>query len=108
MIAGSTHAHLEESVASRRLGRVRVVNIAEAVDLYELCTRHHALWPAAKAAYEKALELYERRQLREAALLIGDWRTRNPDDEPALILLYRAIKAMVEKQFDPIWVLSEK
>ena len=108
LITGSTHAHLEESVASRRLGRVQVVNIAEAVDLYELCTRPHALWHAAKAAYEQALGLYERRQLREAALLIGEWRTRNPDDEPALILLYRAIKAMVEKQFDPVWVLSEK
>jgi len=108
LITAATRNQLDDRFASRRLGTEKVVNIAEAVDLYELGSRDQTDWPEAKEAYEKALALFERQSFRDAALLLGDWRTRHPDDEPALILLYRAIKCMVEKHFDPVWVLTEK
>jgi adenylate cyclase len=108
LVTGSTRARLDDSFLIRRLGTVKVVNIAESVDLYELGGRNQTDWAEAKQAYEKALDLFERQMPREAGLVLGQRRIQAPTDGPALILLYRAIKCMVEKRFEPIWVLTDK
>jgi adenylate cyclase len=110
LITGATRALLEESFVTRRLCRVRVVNIALPVDLYELAVPGQPGWPAAQLEYEKALELFERRDFDGAARVLTNWRAQQPGDGPALLLLHRAVERMVEEAdpFDPVWDLPGK
>ncbi len=110
LITGATQAKLDDGFATRRLCRVRVVNIAEPVSLYELVPDDSAGWPEAKAEYEKALEEFENRRFSAAARILGNWRLEHPGDGPALLLLSRAVQCMVEEPapFDPVWVLPGK
>jgi len=41
---------------------------------------------------------------------LGNWRAQHPGDEPALLLLYRAVRSMVEGPAPrhPVWVLPGK
>ncbi len=110
LLTGATQARLDDSFVSRRLARVRVVNIDEPVDLYELSAADRVNWRQAKTEYEKALELFEKKEFLQAARALGNWRARMSDDGPALILLHRAIQCEVEEPnpFDPIWELPGK
>ena len=110
LITGATQAKLDDGFATRRLCRVRVVNIAEPVSLYELVPDDSAGWPEAKAEYEKALEEFESRRFSAAARILGNWRLEHPGDGPALLLLSRAVQCMVEEPapFDPVWILPGK
>jgi adenylate cyclase len=110
LLTGATVRKLDESFAARRLARVRVVNIAEPVDLYELNAADRPGWAEARVEYEKALELFEKKQFLMAARALGNWRARMPDDGPALVLLHRAIQCEVEEPdpFDPVWELPGK
>jgi adenylate cyclase len=110
LVTGATQARLDDSFHSRCLGRVRLVNVDEPVDLYELSAADHPSWQQAKTEYEKALELFEQKEFRLAAGVLGSWRAAMPDDGPALILLHRAIQCEVEEPepFDPIWELPGK
>jgi len=110
LITGSTQEKLDGSFARRRLCQVRVVNIAEPVTLYELVPPDQAGWPEARVEYEKALEEFENKNFSRAARILGNWRAQQPDDAPALVLLYRAVQCMVEEPtpFDPVWVLAGK
>lgn len=110
LLTGATRARLDDSFVPRRLARVRVVNIDEPLDLYELSPADSPNWRQAKAEYEKALELFENRDFLLAARTLGNWRAHAPEDAPALILLYRAIQCEVEQPnpFDPVWALPGK
>jgi adenylate cyclase len=110
LLTGATQARLDASFVSRRLARVRVVNIAEPVDLYELSPADRPNWPQAKTEYEKALALFEKKEFLLSARTLGNWRAQAPDDGPALILLHRAIQCEVEEPdpFDPVWQLPGK
>ena len=59
LIAGSVHDAVGQEFAFRRLGRVRVVNIAEAVELYELAVPSQPGWVELKQDYETALAHFE-------------------------------------------------
>jgi adenylate cyclase len=110
LITGATEAKLDSTFARRRLCRVRVVNIAEPVALYELAPVDRPGWPEAVKEYEQALAEFERQQFLEAALRLAALRARQLDDGPALVLLSRAVLCMVEESpsFDPVWVLPSK
>jgi adenylate cyclase len=110
LITGPTAAKLDTGCLRRRLCSVRVQNIREPVDLYELGPADRSGWSAAVTAYERALEEFERRQFREAALRLAALRRDQPDDGPSLVLLWRAVACMVEEPdpFDPVWVLPSK
>jgi adenylate cyclase len=110
LITGSTAAKLDDGFARRRLCRVRVVNIAEPVDLFELAPGDRPGWADACAEYGRALAEFERRLFRESARRLADLRAKQPDDGPALVLLSRAVNCMVEEPdpFDPIWTLPSK
>ncbi len=110
LITGATQAKLDDTFARRRLGRVQVVHIAEAVDLYELALPDRPGWAAARAEYEQALAEFERQEFRAAALRLAALRGQQPDDGPALVLLARVVNCMVEESgvFDPVWVLPTK
>ncbi len=110
LITKATRDRLDASFLSRRLARVRVVNIDRPVDVYELTAAGHPNWAAARAEYEKALELFEKEQFRAASTVLGSWRLREPDDGPALVLLHRAVQCEVEQpdDFDGVWELPGK
>jgi adenylate cyclase len=110
LITGPTHAQLDPSFHTRRLCEVRVVNIAEPVELHELVPEGQPGWPRAKQDYEKALEQFQQKSFRIAARILGNLRGDFPDDGPALVLLSRAVNGMVEEPspFDPVWELPGK
>ncbi len=110
ILTGATRKRLDDSFCPRRLARVRVINIAEPVELYELSSADRPNWLQAKEEYEKALALFEDKQFLLAARTLGNWLGQVPDDGPALILLYRAIQCEVVEpdSFDPTWELPGK
>ena len=96
LISGATLAGLDDTFATRRLCQVRVVNIAESVTLHELAPQGQTHWPEAKQVYEEALADFESGEFSKAARSLGNWRGQHQEDEPALLLLYRAVRCMVE------------
>ena len=46
--------------------------------------------------YEKALAHFEKGEFGPAARTLGNWRGQCPTDDPVLVLMYRAVRAMVE------------
>jgi adenylate cyclase len=110
LIAASTRRQLDDSFRARRLGAVRVVNIEEPVEVHELVPERKPGWPDSKTQYEEALGLFEEKEFAQAARLLGNWRAQQSDDEPALVLLHRAVRCMVEgpSPAHPVWVLTEK
>jgi adenylate cyclase len=110
LVTGSTRARLDESLPCRRLGRIRVVNIAEPVELFELAPEGQADWVNLHQVYEEALTHFERREFAHAARLVGGYLVDHPGDGPSLILLARAANALAAESadFDPIWELPGK
>jgi adenylate cyclase len=110
LITGATAAQLDAEFATRRLCRVRVVNIANPVDLYELTREEDGRWSELKRRYESALKAYEDEELLNATKILGNLVADYPDDGPTQLLLSRAVNAVVhsDDEFDPVWSLSEK
>ena len=110
LITGQTQAKLDATFLTRRMGRVKLVGIKEPFDLHEMFASDWALAPAAKNEYEKALKLYEEQQFSQAARMLGNWRGQCPTDDPVLVLLLRAVRAMVEgpQAGQLVWELTEK
>jgi adenylate cyclase len=110
LITGSTREQLPPTFQTRRLGQVRVVNIDVGVDLYELFPPALSHAGQARAEYEKALALFEKKEFGAAAAILSHWRDVCPTDDPVLVLLYRAVRAMVEgvPPGHPVWELKEK
>jgi adenylate cyclase len=110
LITGATHARLGADFNARRLGPVRVVNIQEPVELYELPPPGHTCWVEAKQEYEAGLSEFEKRSFPHAARILANLRDKCPDDGPALLLLSRAVHSMVKEPVaaDLIWELAEK
>lgn len=110
LITGATHARLDAGFEARRLCRVRVVNIQEPVDLYELPPPGHPCWADAKREYEAGLAEFEKRNFPLAARILANLRGKCPDDGPALLLLSRAVNGMVQDPapVDLVWELPGK
>ena len=94
----------------RRLGKVRVVNIAEPVEMHELPAQGRAAWAELRADYERALEEFEKKNFGQAAGILGSLVPRHPHDGPSLVLLSRAVGSLVDEPvpFDPVWELPGK
>lgn len=110
LVTRATQTKLGGAVPARRLCAVRVVNIAELVDLYELAPAVRAGWASLAAGYEDALNRYERRDLDGAMRVLFQLLTDHPNDGPALVLLGRAIaqRDLDPAAFDPVWELPGK
>ena len=67
LVTGATLAALPPGVAVRRLARVRVVNIEQPIDLYEIVAEAPADWPQRCTRYAEALEALERDEVDHAA-----------------------------------------
>jgi adenylate cyclase len=110
LITEFTQARLDPSFSTRRLGKVRVVNIERPVNLYELVPPDVPAWLELRAGYEDALDHFENERFREAAARLGKLMGTHPEDGAALVLMARAINSLVEKpvSFDPVWELPGK
>jgi adenylate cyclase len=110
LITEMTRAKLDASFPCRRLGKIRVVNIKEGVSVYELAPPEQSDWSPLQQKYEEALEKFEQGQFHDAAQILGNLTTMYRNDGPSLLLLSRAVKAMVE-ECDPsqgVWELPGK
>jgi adenylate cyclase len=106
LISHTTHKLLSDGFCSRRLGKVRVVNIDEPVELYELVPPGRSDWPGLQATFDEALTAFEHEQFARAARAVGNYLAENPGDGPSLMLLARVANALADKpvNFDPVWV----
>jgi len=113
LITNSTRELLPDSFATRRLCQVRVVNMAGAVTVYELCSgQADSQWLTRRKIYEQALGCYESRRWEEACRLL-DSLSGHPDDEPDVpgkLLSERSAACNREPPdaFDPVFELKSK
>jgi adenylate cyclase len=107
LMTSRTKAALRDVGDARRLGKVRVRNITEPVDLYELRVGGNTGWASLKAGYEQALAQFERGEFNRATRDLGNLLIDHPADGPSLVLLSRAVNALVAEpdKFDPVWEL---
>ncbi len=110
LITDATRARLDDTYQTRCLCRVRVVNIAAPVTLFELIGTPKPDWPSLKRGYEQALEEFTKKEFRQACRTISAMISEHPDDGPTLLLLSRAVACLVEapNPFDPVMVLPGK
>src|SRR5207244_2257158 len=110
LITQATCEQLDAGFTTRRLCQVRVVNIKEPVALYELVVRGHPGVPDLKAGYEEALGEFEKKNFRATARMLGPLVSEHVNDGPSLVLLARAVNALVAdaSAFDPVWELPGK
>ena len=107
LITGASRSRLGADYSVRRLCRVRVVNIEEPVELYELAEPNRPGWDKLREGYESALAAFEQKNFRHAArvasALLEDWQ----DDGPSQLLLRASAppKMLVspDSDFDPVW-----
>ena len=60
--------------------------------------------------YEAAHTAFQQRDFRKAVALLGDLLERFPDDGPSLVLVSRAVQALLDgsENFDAVWSLPGK
>ena len=97
LVTGNTREHLSWGFNTRRLCRVRVNNIREPVELFEIAppggSGEH--WENLRDEYEAALDHFEKCQFRRASAILGDVLVKFPDDGPSLQLMSRVVDAML-------------
>ena len=110
VVTAATRRQLDDSFPLRRLGKVRVVNIPDPVELFELSPRSDAAWTTLCRQYEEGLRQFEARDFRRATGTLGRLLADVPDDGPALILLSRAVNMTVNPDgpFSEAWELPGK
>lgn len=110
LITGSTRAQLGSEFDVRRLSKVRVVNIDEPVDLYEVSAGGRENFRDRKNRYEQALDFFEKQDYNEAARILGTLLADYPGEGPSLVLLSRTVNAMLEgtPAGHPVWELPGK
>jgi adenylate cyclase len=110
IITGSTRVLLDDSFLTRRLCRVRVVNIVEPVDLYELDCGSDPRSRERFEQYEEALAAFDAGNFSTAAQALGNLLAAWPGDGPSLVLLSRSVDCMIREpaDFSPVWELPGK
>ncbi len=108
LVTQATHQQLRQPLPSRRVGAVRVLNIAGAVDLYELADPAVASEFAERATiYEQALIAFEGGHLESALAGLTPLLTE-PPDPPAAVLAQRIAQVQAGQPHDPVWELPGK
>lgn len=121
LASGATLAGLPDDAASdfprRRLCRVRVKNIREPVEVWEIVSPSGDGWRVLSERYEAALTHFETSEFQRASAVLGELLVRYPGDGPSLMLMSRVVDAMLGKGgngndgeggFDSIWELPGK
>jgi adenylate cyclase len=110
LLTRATSDELDSEFHTRRLGRVRVHNIAEPLEMCELLPASYPHWQEIKPAYETALTQFEAGDFSAAARSLGRLVHDIRDDGPTFALLARALDCMMEEPeaFDPCFRLPGK
>jgi adenylate cyclase len=118
LVTGDTAARLGGAFGLRRLTKVKVVNIQAPVELYELADPATADWPDLKQGYETALAAFEAvagqpgkaGELRVVSRALAALLASHQNDGPSLLLLSRAVNAMLPKAApaEAVWELPGK
>lgn len=110
LISDATEKNLPREILTRRVASVLPNNFDTPVVLHEVFPEGHGSWPRCKTEYEKALSLFEKGEFLLSASMLGNFRVDHPDDGPSLLLLYRAVRGMVEGREGnhPLWVFRDK
>jgi len=110
LITGATASKLSEEFVTRRLCSVRLKNIDEPVELYELTTNQGLMWSYISENYEKGLLAWEQRKLQLAIESLSQVVAKVSQDGPTMVLLARAVDVWSHDQrdYDPVWTLPSK
>src|SRR5262249_33216823 len=95
IVSKATYDALKGKFLSRRLGKVKVVNINEPVELYQIVPADTADWQELKSRYEEALTLYEVGNPSEAARKLGRLMADHGAKGPPLGLMARCIESLI-------------
>jgi adenylate cyclase len=109
LISGETYNQLAGQLPARKLSTIRVINIDNPVDIYELGGHNQPNWETLKKGYEQALEAFENENFAQATRTLGILQLEIPNDGPSLILLSRVVNAKLEPStFSKVWTLPSK
>jgi adenylate cyclase len=110
LVSGTTRARLGPEFESRRLCTVRLVNLSEPVELFEVERSGEAVFGSVRQLYEEALLEFERGRFDEATRILGEVLAKDPDDGPTLALMRRTLGGLLgeRRPFDPVWELPGK
>jgi adenylate cyclase len=112
LATGNTIDRLTGPLNNRRLGQIRVTNIAAPVHIHELApAAEDAAWQRLMREYDHALALFESGEFRKASSVLGSLLEDYPNDGPSLLLMSRAVTELLRHdsaRFDPVWELPGK
>lgn len=110
LITGSTYRGLAKPMACRRLARVKVVNIEQPLDLFELVPQPPVDWEAHCSRYHEVLEALENKKLSLAGDLIIRMGEDFPQDSAVTALAHRIAEARLEQPSadSGVWQLPGK
>ncbi len=110
LITGATARQLEGKFCTRRLCSVRLKNIENPVELFELVANPGPGWSQLAKDYEIALTAWEEHKLQTTIGTLSQVVAREIYDGPTMVLLSRAVDAWSrdQHQYDPVWTLPSK
>ena len=110
LITGATARQLEGKFCTRKLCAVRLKNIENPVDLFELVANPGPDWGRLAKDYDIALKAWEERKLQTTIATLSQVVAREVYDGPTMVLLSRAVDAWSrdQLQYDPVWTLPSK
>jgi adenylate cyclase len=104
LLTAATQARLSGDFATRRISKVKLVNLTQPVDVYELQPDPDDAWHGLRQGYEEALAQFEKRAMGKAAEALGSLVSQYPEDRPSLLLFRRAGELMMSSEaLDPLW-----
>jgi adenylate cyclase len=92
LVTGDTLERLPSDLAHRRLARVRAINIAQPIDLYEIVARPPADWDIRNSRYISALLALEQENWNDALNAARRLTADFPDDA-AVAALFRRVES---------------
>jgi class 3 adenylate cyclase len=110
LATGPTLHQLGGRFPARRVCRVRVVNVRQPVELYEILPLDGPQPQSLRDRYEAALTEFENTNCLGAARILGQLLVDEPTDGPTLMLMKRVVDELLEPrpEFDPAWELPGK
>ncbi len=110
IVTAATNSRLDDEFFTRRLCKVRVVNIAEPIELFELRAESDSQSKSLSQAYEAGLRQFEQRDFQATTATLGQLLKQHPDDGPSLLLLSRAVNLLANPkvEFQEAWELPGK
>ncbi len=110
LITSPTRNLLDDQFATRRLRRVRVVNIQDPIELFELAVAPDDAWRSLCSQYESALSDFEEGRYASSVGRLGRLFGEFPNDKTTDTLLdhANAVRRTPNDDIAPVWTLPAK